>query len=56
MIKARAVERRPETQKWDRKLYDEMNFMPWLMVRLQDRKLARNQHQDAKRAMKKDQH
>ena len=53
-IKARAVERRPETLKWDRKLYDAMNLMPWSMVRLQDRKLARNQHRDAKRAMKKE--
>ena len=34
---------------------DAMNFMLWLMVRLQDRKLVRNQHRNAKRAMKKDQ-
>ena len=30
-IEARAVERRPERLKWDRKLYDAMNLMPWLI-------------------------
>ena len=50
MIKARTVKRRPETLKWDRELYDSMNFVPWLI----DGPVARpeaggNQHLDAKR-------
>ena len=28
VIKARTVKRRPETLKWDRELYDAMNFVP----------------------------
>ena len=31
MIRARTVKRRPETLKWDRELYDAMNFAPWLI-------------------------
>ena len=31
MIRARTVKRRPETLKWDRELYDAMNFVPWLI-------------------------
>ena len=31
VIKARTVKRRPETLKWDRELYDAMNFVPWLI-------------------------
>ena len=31
VIKARTVKRHPETLKWDRELYDAMNFVPWLI-------------------------
>ena len=31
MIRARTVRRRPESLKWDRELYDAMNFVPWLI-------------------------
>ena len=31
VIRARTVKRHPETLKWDRELYDAMNFVPWLM-------------------------
>ena len=31
VIKARTVKRRPETFKWDRELYEAMNFVPWLI-------------------------
>ena len=55
VIKARTVKRRPETLKWDRELYDAMNFVPWLIDgSVARRKLVGNQHLDAKRAMKKD--
>ena len=29
VVQARTVKRRPETLKWDRKLYAQMNFAPW---------------------------
>ena len=29
MVQATTVKRRPETLKWDRKLYAPMNFVPW---------------------------
>ena len=31
VIRARTVERRPETLKWDRELYEALNFVPWLI-------------------------
>ena len=31
VIRARTVRRRPESLKWDRELYDAMNFVPWLI-------------------------
>ena len=31
VIRARTVKRRPETLKWDREVYDAMNFVPWLI-------------------------
>ena len=31
VIKARTVKRHPETLKWDRKVYDAMNLVPWLI-------------------------
>ena len=30
-IRARTVKRRPETLKWDRELYEAMNYVPWLI-------------------------
>ena len=55
-IKARTVKRRPETQKWDRELYDAMSLVPWLI----DGQVTRPEAGweptlEAKRAMKKDQ-
>ena len=31
VIRARTVKRRPKSLKWDRELYDAMNFVPWLI-------------------------
>ena len=31
VIKARTLKRRPEILKWDRELYDAINFVPWLI-------------------------
>ena len=43
------MKRRPETLKWDKEVYETMNFVPWLI----DGQVAGHQHLDAKRVTRR---